>query len=295
VNEPTEELREYSSHKEQVLACGPPEERTNQLRECLVEAYKKVILYKEVPVITFGDMNAEELAEAFVKFPIIIKPTLSCVNIAGRAIKRDLGIDLNMYAKKISPGHAKLLAGYVKPLLPPEVAIPALMELDRYSWTDKAMRATKGSWEKQVAAAIHEASGRTFKKRTFDCEGQGFEIDIAYPASGHVIDVAIDVKRIEAQQDTQKRADEIVNKAAKFKRVYPNGRFFAVVYYPFQTQHINLRNRLADPRINNIFFAGATLSSIAAAAEMLVGALGFSRNGPRIKPEGDDSNVDSDD
>jgi hypothetical protein len=244
-------------------------------------AYRKVISYKEVPVITFGDLNAEELAEAFVKFPIIIKPTLACVNVAGRAIKRDLGIDLDTYATRISRDHAQLLAGYIKPLLPAQIAVPALMELDRYSWTDKAMREAKGRWEKEVAAAISAAAGRKFKKRTFVVDGQRFEIDIAFPAAGDSIEVAVDVKRIEAQQDTQKRADEVVNKAAKFRRAYPKGKFFAVIYYPFPAQHINLQSRLADDRITKIFFAGETKSSIQVAAEMLVGTLGFSKDESR--------------
>lgn len=290
-----EEPREYSSHREQILNCGPSPERIQQLQECLMHAYERVIAYREVPVITFGDMNAEELAVAFAKYPIIIKPTLCCVNIAARAIARDLGIDLKTYAKKISTAHAQLLAGYVKPLLPAEVAVPALIELDRYTWTDKAMRALKGTWEKEVARAIQKASGRMFRKRMFDCDGQRFEIDIAYPATGDVIEIAVDIKRIEAQRDTHKRADEIVNKAAKFKRVYPNGRFFAVVYYPFPAQHMNFQNRLLDPRIDRIFFAAATPSSIAQTAEMLAGVLGFSTNSLDPAIDEDESEIESDD
>lgn len=273
---PDGEPSEYSNHRDQILTCSPSPDRINELQEGLLQAYKRVVRYLEVPVITFGDLNAEELAEAFVRYPIIVKPTLSCVNVAGRAIKRDLGIDLNTYAKKITTRNAQLLAGYIKPLLPPEIAVPALLELDRYAWTDKAMRLTKGRWEKEVTKAIKKASRREFKKRNFVCEGETFELDSAYPSAGNAIEVGVDVKRIESPRDIHKRADEIINKAAKFKRAHPKGRFFAVVYYPFPDQHLNLQSRLKDPRIDNLFFAGASLSSIERAADMLVGALGFS-------------------
>lgn len=270
-----ESEKEYSSHKEQIAECQPPQERIQKLEECLIEAYEKVIIYKEAPFIVFGDLNAEELAAAFIKYPIIIKPTLCCVNVAQRAIKRDLGFDLNTYSEKISDTHATLLAGYIKPLLPPAIAVPALMELDRFFWTDKEMRAKKGNWEKTVTLSINKASSKTFRKRKFESDGEQFEIDAAYPAKGETIEIAIDVKRIESQRDIHKRADEIVNKAQKFKQIYPQSTFIAIVYYPFPNQHINLQNRLQSQYIDRVFFAGETESSIANAADMLVGTIRF--------------------
>lgn len=44
-----------------------------------------------------------------------------------------------------------------------------------------------------------------------------------------MIEHAVDVKRIEARRDIHKRCDEIVNKAAKFKRNYPRGTFIAFI------------------------------------------------------------------
>jgi hypothetical protein len=266
---------EYSSHQEQVAECQPSPERIKKLEDSLIEAYEKVITYQEVPFIVFGDLNAEELAAAFVKYPIIIKPTLCCVNVAQRAVKRDLGFDLNTYSEKISETHAALLAGYIKPLLPPAIAVPALMELDRFFWTDKEMRARKGNWEKTVTLSINKASSQRFKKRKFECDGEQFEIDAACPAKGENIDIAIDIKRIESQRDIHKRADEIINKAQKFKKTYPQSRFIAVVYYPFPNQHLNLQNRLQSKDIEGVFFAGETESSIANVADMLVGTLGL--------------------
>jgi hypothetical protein len=272
-----EEEPEYSSHKDQILACQPPPERTKGLEESLLKAYEKVITYREVPFIVFGDMDAMELADAFVKYPIIIKPTLCCVNVAQRAIKRDLGFDVDTYCTKISKDLAIALAAYIKPMLPPAVPVPALMELDRFFWTDKEMRARKGSWEKTVTNEINEVSDKVFRKRRFTCNGDEFEIDAASPPKGDKIDIAIDVKRIESPKDTHKRADEIINKATKFKKTYPNGKFYAVVYYPFPNQHINLQSRLHSEFIDEVFFAGETRSSIANAVDMLVGKLGIKK------------------
>src|SRR5580658_7066717 len=163
----------------------------------------------------------------------------------------------------------------MKPMLPPLIAVPALMELDRFFWTDKEMRATKGNWERTVTECISKQAAVGFRKRKFKCQGETFEIDAAYPAKGGEIEIAIDVKRIESPRDIHKRADEIINKAAKFKLVAPQGQFYAVVYYPFPNQHINVQNRLHDPNIDEVFFAGETTSSIVAAVDMLVGKLGI--------------------
>ncbi|WP_155512564.1 hypothetical protein, partial [Achromobacter xylosoxidans] len=76
------EEREYSSHAEQVRESGPSQDRVDGLNASLLSAFSKAIVYREVPFIVFGDLTAEELAAAFVEHPIIIKPTLSCVNVA---------------------------------------------------------------------------------------------------------------------------------------------------------------------------------------------------------------------
>lgn len=264
---------EYSSHKDQLLAAVPSPERISTLESSLLKAYGSAIIYQEVPFVQFSEMTAAELAKAFLDCPIIIKPTLACVNVAQRAIKRDLGIDFDTYSERITPEQASLIAGYTKPLLPPVIAIPALMELDRFFWTDKEMRARKGNWERTVTEAINAVAGCVYKKCKFVCDGEDFEIDAAYPQTGD-IEVGIDVKRIESARDTHKRADEIINKATKFKKTFPNGKFYVVVYYPFPSQHINLQSRLKSDHIDEVFFAAETPSSIANAVDMLVGVVG---------------------
>src|SRR5262249_595878 len=64
--------REYSSHEEQLKGSQPSPGHLAQVESSLVAAYKKVIEYREVPFVRFGDLDATELAEAFVAYPIII-------------------------------------------------------------------------------------------------------------------------------------------------------------------------------------------------------------------------------
>jgi hypothetical protein len=61
-----------------------------QIESSLIAVYKGVFEYREVPFIRFGDRNVEELANAFVVHPVIVKPRLCCVKVAQRAISRDL-------------------------------------------------------------------------------------------------------------------------------------------------------------------------------------------------------------
>jgi hypothetical protein len=240
VVEQTQEA-EYTSHRQQLIESLPPPERIKNLEKVLLAAFEKVIIYEQVAFIRFGDLDVFELARIFVAFPMVVKATCSCVNVAQRAIKRDLKFDFDTYADRIDEVRAAALAGYLKPFLPDRIALPALMELDRYWRTDKEMRANKGRWEDAVREAVSTASGVAFRKRKFRAGSEEFEIDAAYPSGGDAIEVAVDVKRIESPRDIHKRADEIINKASKFKAVNPSGKFFAVVYYPFPNEHIKSR------------------------------------------------------
>lgn len=85
--------------------------------------------------------------------------------------------------------------------------------------------------------------------------------------------VGIDIKRIEARRDIHKRCDEIVNKAAKLKSVFPNARFGAVIYYPFIEEHVNVQNRLRSDNIDSIVFASDAKESIASAVRILISTL----------------------
>ncbi|MEH7075802.1 DNA methyltransferase [Neobacillus drentensis] len=264
------EVSDYSSHREQVQRVDGVENRISTVEEALLKAFDGFIFTKEVPFINFGNMTAEELARAFSEYPIIVKSILATVNVAGRAIKRDLEINIDTYGNKLAMEKASILAGYIKPMLPNELAIPAICELDRWFYVDKEIRKFKGSWEKAVLnALIENGTTKDFKKIKFICDEEEYEIDAAHPTSSPY-KIAIDVKRIEAKQDSHKRADEIVNKARKFKKVYPKGSFYAIIYYPFTSEHINLQTRLKDANIDGVFFATESYSSIEQQAKFIL-------------------------
>lgn len=274
----TKEL-EFSDHSQQLISAMPTAERVEELYAEFNKAFSSSIIIKEVPFIQFGDMSAEELAKAFELHPIIVKPIIASVNVASRAIKRDLGINIDTYGKSLSVEKANILAGYLKPMLPKEIAIPALMELDRYFWTDKEMRAAKGRWEQKVIKFISKSLNLEVKKTKFTSHtNDQYELDGSYQTSDGNISLAVDVKRIEALQDIHKRSDEIVNKAEHFKSVYPNGKFYAFVYFPFPNQYINVKSRLSNPNIDDVFFAAETDSSIETAAQILVGKYQSQKN-----------------
>lgn len=163
-------------------------------------------------------------------------------------------------------------------MLPKEIAIPSLTELDRYFWTDKELRAYKGRWERKIVNCLNNNAVVSFKKRKFSSQKESFELDAAYPTSGNEINIGIDIKRIESPRDIHKRADEIINKSTKFKLEFPHGHFFVIIYYPFPSQHQNVISRLNSSNIDGIFFANESNSSIVQAVLLLLGKAGKLKN-----------------
>lgn len=266
----------YSSHSDQLESIPPHESRRDELAQALKAAFSPHIETRQTVVILFDEVSATELANAFVNYPVIVKSVLASVNVAARAVARDLGITLDTYKGTIDDGTAAALAGYLKPMLPKELPIPALVELDRYFWTDKSLRAQKGNFEKRIVAYLELNSGHTFRKRQFESDARRYELDAAYPPSGDgPIEVGVDIKRVESPRDVHKRADEIINKATEFKRAYPDGKFFAVVYYPHPAQHQNMSTRLRSQFLDGEFFVNETNSSIDQATQMLLGKAGY--------------------
>jgi len=249
------------------------------IRQALLEGFAKFIEVREVEVINFSAMTALDLAAAIKATPAILKPLLACCNIAGRAIERDLDIrGVDTYSPRLSEAHAAAIAGYIKPFLPHELAVPALSELDRFFFADKEIRARKGRWEQLIVETLNAQARMPFKKRKFAVGQESFELDAAAPQDGP-IQIGIDIKRIEARRDVHKRADEIINKAAKFKRAFPRGKFAAVIYYPFTAEQINVQSRLESPSITAVCFASQSHEQIAVAVGLLVDRLGI-RGGP---------------
>lgn len=249
--------------------------RAEQIREGILGTFSHFIERREIEVINFSAMTVLDLANAIRSNPSILKALMACCNVAGRAIERDLDIrGINTYTPRLSEPHAAAIAGYLKPFLPQEMPVPALCELDRFFFADKEIRARKGRWEQVILQALNSQSHLRFKKRKFKVGDEWFELDAAAPEEG-AIQVGIDVKRIEARRDIHKRADEIINKATKFKRAFRRGRFAAVIYYPFTVDHVNLQSRLKSPAISAICFASQSEEQIAISIGLLVDRLGI--------------------
>lgn len=274
----------YDTHADVMQWVGDEAEtRKVEVFESLRTAFADFIELREVEIVNFSSMTAYDLANAIEQFPLILKPLLASCNVAGRALERDLDIrNVNTYKPRLDSDKAKVIAGYLKPFLPQELAIPALMEIDRHFFVDKQIRALKGQWEKKVTASLNQHSSAGFKKRRFICDRDKFELDAASPVSGD-IDIGVDVKRIEARRDIHKRCDEIVNKASKFKKVFPNARFVAVVYYPFTADQVNMQQRLQSPNIDAVVFASQSKEQLETAIGLLVDKLGI-RNSSQDRP-----------
>lgn len=270
------EPQQYGTHTDFYgRVSEPANARALEVASALSKAFSKHIKREEVDVIIFKDLTALELAQAIQNYPIILKPILAACNIAGRAIERDLSIkNVDTYKPRINKDQAQVIAGYIKPFLPVALAVPAIAFVDRVSFIDKEIRKGKGQWEKLILESINRLSGKEFKKRKFSNHGELFELDAAFPITGDV-SFGVDVKRIEARRDIHKRSDEIINKAAKVKEVYPKAKFGAVIYYPFIEEHSNVQDRLRSPNIDSVVFAGESGVSIENAVKLLLSKLGI--------------------
>lgn len=269
----SEEDTEYSSHKDYIgWVEADANEREAGLLELLNSAFKKHITQEPIPVIDFSSIETDELAGIIESEPAFLKPLTALCNVAGRALKRDLGLGVDTLKPKYKPGEAKKIAEYIAPFLGAKYPVPTIATVDRIQFIDKEIRAHKGRWEKGILESLNKASTRVFKKRKFTVDTDSFEIDAASPISGKIL-VAVDVKRIEAKQDIHKRCDEIVNKAAKFKVDHKGSHFAAIVYYPFSADHESVINRLKFDNIDTVLFAGESLDSVEAAVRSLVAEL----------------------
>jgi len=275
---PSEEqvhLNEYSGQADYMaVVAQAAEDRQATVEGALRKAFGAFIHVEQVEVIAFCDMSVVELASALVANPVVLKPVLAACNCAARALERDVGIkNLNTYASRLSTENAMAIAGYLKPFLPGHLSIPGLAHLDRVNYIDKEVRLRKGRWEQMVKASLNKQSPLTFRKRKFTCDGEQFEIDAAAPPAGQ-IQYGIDVKRIEARRDIHKRTDEIVNKASKLRKACPEVQFGAIIYYPFVSDHVNVRSRLQSPDIDAVAFAGESADSVDAAVGLMLAKLG---------------------
>ena len=264
----------YGSHQDYMgRVKAEADARQQTVEKALREAFARFIEKREVEVVVFSSMKAEDLAKAMLAYPLILKPILASCNIAARAIERDLGIkNLDTYTPHLTEDHVKIIAGYVKPFLPAYMELPTLGRIDQILYVDKEIRKGKGRWERQISEALNRHGQQLFRKRKFVVEGQEFELDAATPEKGN-IEIGLDIKRIEARRDIHKRCDEIVNKASKLKAVLPKAKFGAVIYYPFIDEHVNIQSRLRSANIDAVVFASESDESIENAVRLLLSTL----------------------
>ncbi len=268
----------YGTHADYMARVqAEAEARRASVEDALRRAFGAAIRRREVDVVFFEDLSIDAIAEAFVRFPAVLKPLLVACNIAARGIERDLGIkNLDTYGPRLSKDQALTITGYLKPYLPPYLEIPVLLAMDAAEYIDKEIRKGKGQWERDVRTALNTLSSTAFKKRQFEWQGEVYELDAAAPATG-VIEYAVDIKRIEARRDIHKRSDEIVNKADRFVRAFPEGKFGAIIYYPFVTEHANVQDRLRSDHITSVVFASESDESITNAVKLLLAKFGVPR------------------
>jgi len=251
--------------------------RAEAIQSALSEAFARYASEERVLVIQLADITVFDLGSILKAHPLVLKPLVIAANIAARAIERDLGIaNVDTYNPNLSPEQAAAIAGYLKPFLPASVALPTLVKLDQVEYVDKEIRALKGRWETRVTDALSRGSERPFGKRRIDVQGEGFEIDAASPAIGKV-QFAVDIKRVEARRDFHKRVDEIVNKATKVKKHNPQAKFGAVMYFPFEDQHAQIRNRLGESAVDVVAFANELDESIQVAAREILRGFALER------------------
>lgn len=268
----------YGSHADYMSwVADDAKVRQEAIEKALRDAFAGFIETRQVEVIVFSNVSVLDLAKAIMRHPSILKPLVAVCNIAARAIERDLQIkNVDTYTPRLTEQQASAIAGYIKPFLPPYIEIPALSNLDRVAFIDKEIRKGKGRWERRIIETLNRFSSLKFKKRKFTANGEEFELDAATPHEG-AVRIGIDVKRIEARRDIHKRCDEIVNKAAKLKSVFPASKFATVIYYPFIDEHINIQNRLSSDHIDAISFASESMDSIENAVRMLLARLEVAR------------------
>ncbi len=268
----------YDSHADYMAwVKADADARQTAILAALTDAFAPFIERRELDVINFRAMTVMDLAAAIQAHPDVLKSLLACCSIAGRAIERDLDIrGVDTYDPRLDEPKAAAIAGYLKPFLPQEIPVAALGEIDRCAFVDKEIRARKGRCDRMILDCLNSHSRSRFKKRRFEVAGERFELDAAAPETGP-IEIAADIKRIEARRDIHKRADEIINKAAKFKAAFPNGRFAAVVYYPFTAEQVNVQSRLESPHIDTICFASQSAEQVFVAIGLLIDRLAIRR------------------
>lgn len=260
----------YRKHSEYLQAIrSERERRAREIGDTVRESLGEYITRREAEEVHFEQVTADKLARLIGKNPSLLKPLIASCNMGKRAIRKDLGLELDTFRPRLTEGKARQIAEYLLPSLPESLLIEELIALDAYQWVDSAIRKMKGRWERQFADGLR-ARGVDCKKRKFRVGTQLFELDIAHPSEGDIL-FAVDVKMIGHPSDKHKRGDEIVNKAIKYNKTFPRGTFISLIYYPFDEDRKQLEDRLRSGAIEiaDVIFAGDDDYSVRVAVNRL--------------------------
>jgi hypothetical protein len=260
----------YRPHDEYLkLVATERAKRAKEIGDTVRETLGDYVTERKTDEVHFAKVSPEKLTELLLKNPSLLKPLIAACNMGKRAIRKDLGIELDTFRPRLNEDKARQIAVYLLPSLPESIFIDGLIALDAYQWVDSAIRKVKGRWERQFGEHLR-ARGVDCKKRKFKVGNQEFELDLAYPSEGEVL-LAVDMKMIGHPSDKHKRGDEIVNKAVKYKGVVPHGVFIALIYYPFDEDRDSVAERvtMGGGQVSQVIFAGDDEESIAAAVNRL--------------------------
>jgi len=234
--------------------------REKELEQFLVKTFASYISSREELVIDLSCITTDELARLMSANPTtMIQALFRITGASPRSVARDLRVRIGPETRKISPEVALELASYFGKLLPSQLPIRAFMFHDRIQRENELTRTYKGRWENYIRSLLSKR-GLQFAKRRFRVGKKTIEIDCTYPSKGDPL-ISIDVKRIEALEDYQKRTDEINAKARELKSVY-KVVFIGCIFFPFLEKKEMVLNRLDRTVIDRIYFQDETASMV---------------------------------
>lgn len=235
--------------------------RQTELEQYIRRAFASHISSREESFVDLSSMATDELARLISDKPSsMIRILFRITGASPRSVARDLRIRVVSEPEGVSSEVASRLASYFRELLPKQLAISTILFHDRIQRENELVRAYKGRWEYYVRDLLGRANLK-FTKRRFRVDRKTIEIDGAYPSKGDPT-VAIDVKRIEALEDYQKRTDEINAKARELKAGY-KVVFIACIFFPFAEKREMVLNRLDRTMVDRVYFQDEILNMLA--------------------------------
>lgn len=243
--------------------------REKELEQSVKRAFAKHVSSRDELVIDLSSVTADELRQLISDNPSnMIQILFRITGASPRSVARDLRIRIGPETRGISAELALKLASYFRELLPYQLSIRAILFHDRIQRENELTRTYKGRWENYIRGLLSKG-GLQFAKRRFMVGKKTIEIDCTYPSKGDPA-IAIDVKRIEALEDYQKRTDEINAKARELKSAY-SPVFIACIFFPFLEKEEMVLNRLDRTVIDRVYFQDETANMVAQVTEMARG------------------------